>query len=119
MRIPIPVVIGVSLLAVVTCWWLRTKDMDFLTPTGVVSPLPEFMTDPTGAPGATGPVREGELPKPAPPARGGNKPGGAVGAGGGGCFLNHTGRWGGAGAGAAGQPKDRWGSRLVTPSTQR
>ncbi len=73
-RIPIPVVIGVSLLAVVTCWWLRTKDMDFLSPTGVVKPLPEFMTDPTGAPGATGPVPGAELPKPEPLSPAPSKP---------------------------------------------
>ena len=74
MRIPIPVVIGVSLLAVVTCWWLRTKDMDFLTPTGVVRPLPDFMTDPAGTPGTSGPVREAELPKTEPPSPAPSKP---------------------------------------------
>ncbi len=44
MRIPLPVAVLIALLAVSGFWWLRTKDMDFLTPSGTINPLPEFMT---------------------------------------------------------------------------
>lgn len=63
MRIPIPIVVGISLLAVASFWWLRTRDMDFLTPTGVIKPLPQFMTDPAGNPVSSEPVPGAELPK--------------------------------------------------------
>ena len=59
MRIPVPIVIGISLIAVALSWWLRTKDMDFLTPTGKSRPLPEFMTDPEIDSGPPEPVQAG------------------------------------------------------------
>ena len=74
MRIPVPLVVGISLFAVALFWWLRTKDMDFLTPTGAIRPLPQFMTDPAGTPGASGPVPGAELPKPEKPVPAPNKP---------------------------------------------
>ncbi|MEE3179315.1 MAG: hypothetical protein VX317_06505, partial [Verrucomicrobiota bacterium] len=73
MRIPIPIVVGISLLAVASLWWLRTRDMDFLTPKGVIKPLPDFMTDPAGNPASSEPVLGAEFassdtptPSPAP-----------------------------------------------------
>ena len=62
MRIPVPIVIGISLIAVALSWWLRTKDMDFLTPTGKSRPLPEFMTDPEIDSGPPEPVQAAEFP---------------------------------------------------------
>ncbi len=46
MRIPVPVVVVIALLALLGFWGLRTKDMDFLTAKGTTEPLPEFMTHP-------------------------------------------------------------------------
>lgn len=72
MRIPIPVVILIALLALSGLWWLRTKDMDFLTPKGVTKPLPESMThppdeDPTPDPlSAQGPLVNTPPPAPTP-----------------------------------------------------
>lgn len=64
MRLPLPVVIGIALLSVGLLWWLRTKDMDFLTPKGVAIPS-EYSTDPAEAP--ENPVNPPEEPSPPPP----------------------------------------------------
>ena len=68
MRIPVPIVIGVSLAAVALSWWLRTKDMDFLTPSGETRPLPQFMTDPESDSGPPEPVQGAELAEASPPS---------------------------------------------------
>ncbi len=60
-RIPIPIVVGISLLAVASFWGLRTRNMDFLTPNGVIKPLPDFMTDPAGNPASSEPVLGAEF----------------------------------------------------------
>ena len=70
-RIPLPVVIVIALLAVAGFWWLRTKEMDFLTPKGTTKPLPEFMTnppdeDPTPNPVLSAQVTNTHTPPPSP-----------------------------------------------------
>ena len=70
-RIPLPVVIVIALLAVAGFWWLRTKEMDFLTPKGTTKPLPEFMTnppdeDPTPNPALSAQVTNTHTPPPSP-----------------------------------------------------
>ena len=67
MRIPVPVVIGSVVVSAALCWWLRTRNMDFLSPAGTVKPLPEFMTDPVKPKVASGPAPEAEMPAPEPP----------------------------------------------------
>ena len=68
MRIPVPIVVGLSLGVVALCWWLRTKDMDFLVSSGETRPLPEFMTDPESQSGPPEPVQGAELVEASPPA---------------------------------------------------
>ena len=46
MRVPLPIALVLIIALVGGLWWARTKDMDFMTPTGRIGNLPEFVTRP-------------------------------------------------------------------------
>lgn len=76
MRIPLPIAILILLLGVAGLWWLRTRKMDFMEPSGTTRPLPEFMAPPAEGehkpPAINLPSRpdpDKSPPDPTPPAR--------------------------------------------------
>ncbi len=46
MRIPLPIVLVLVFSIIGGLWWARTKDMDFMTPSGETGSLPEYVTRP-------------------------------------------------------------------------
>jgi hypothetical protein len=57
-RISYPIVLILALVLVGGLWWLRTRDMDFMTPKGFSGPLPDYVTR------SYDPDLSGELPNP-------------------------------------------------------
>ncbi len=64
MRIPIPAAILIALAVLSATWWLRTRDMDFMTSEGVAPRLPEAMA-PVADHGGDGTAPASAAPPPA------------------------------------------------------
>ena len=66
---PVPIVVLIAVVFVGLVWWLRTRTMNFMTPTGATRPLPEFMTEPFEDPTDEGDLAGTVNPLPPPEPR--------------------------------------------------